>query len=454
MKIVVIVGHPDTGSFNHAIAKTAVETLQRQGHTVVFHDLYAEGFDPLLPAAEIPKDAPLEPAIAQHCAEIAAADGIVVVHPNWWGQPPAILKGWVDRVFRPGVAYRFLEGDSGEGVPLGLLKAKAALVFNTSNTSEVRELRVFGDPLEALWKNCIFGLCGVETFYRKMFSTVVTSSAEQRAAWLGEVEATVSQYFPAEDGRRQVPILEFDPAPEALIEPSRFIEPIDVPEHCVICFFQEVIAKLCQDGRATLLSEAIRSEAGTHPLYGLDVGGRRLGVFHPGVGAPLVAGMLEEVIALGCKKFVVCGGAGVLDKDVAVGHLIVPSSAVRDEGTSYHYLPPSREVAANPAGIAAVERVLKAHRCDYLIAKTWTTDAFYRETPAKVQLRKAEGCLTVEMEAAALFAVAQFRGVVLAQILYGGDDVSGDKWDSRLWDERSSVREKLFWLAAEACLAL
>jgi putative NADPH-quinone reductase/uridine phosphorylase len=453
MNIVVVLGHPDTGSFNHAIAKTAVEALQRSGHSVILHDLYAEGFDPLLPAGEIPEGALLGAVIAQHCAEIATADGIVIVHPNWWGQPPAILKGWVDRVFRPGLAYRFLEGDSGEGVPLGLLKAKAALVFNTSNTSEVRELRAFGDPLETLWKNCIFRLCGVEEFYRKTFSTVVTSSAEQRATWLSEVRETVNQYFPAEDGRRQYPILEFDPAPEALIEPSRLIEPIDVPEHCVICFFQEVITKLCQAGQATLLSEP-RSEAGIHPLYGLDVGGRRLAVFHPGVGAPLAAGLLEEVIALGCKKFVVCGGAGVLDKDVTVGRLVVPSSAIRDEGTSYHYLPPSREVAANPAGIAAVEQVLKAHQCDYLIAKTWTTDAFYRETPAKIQLRKAEGCLTVEMEAAALFAVAQFRGVVLAQILYGGDDVSGDKWDSRLWDERISVREKLFWLAAEACLSL
>jgi putative NADPH-quinone reductase/uridine phosphorylase len=453
MNIVVVVGHPETGSFNHAIAKTAVEALQHNGHAVILHDLYAEGFDPLLPVAEIPEGTPLEPTIAQHCGEIAEADGIVIVHPNWWGQPPAILKGWVDRVFRPGLAYRFLEGDSGEGVPQGLLKAKAALVFNTSNTPEVRELRVFGDPLETLWKNCIFRLCGVENFYRKMFSTVVTSSAEQRAAWLSEVQATVSQYFPAEDGRGQYPILEFDPTLEAVIEPSRLIESIDVPEHCVICFFQEVIAKLCQDGRATLLSEP-KSEAGTHPLYGLDVDGRRLAVFHPGVGAPLAAGLLEEIIALGCKKFIVCGGAGVLDKDVAVGHLIVPSSAIRDEGTSYHYLPPSREVAAHPAGIAAVEQVLKAHRCDYLIAKTWTTDAFYRETPTKIQLRKAEGCLTVEMEAAALFAVAQFRGVVLAQILYGGDDVSGDKWDARLWDERSSVREQLFWLAAEACLAL
>jgi uridine phosphorylase len=137
-----------------------------------------------------------------------------------------------------------------------------------------------------------------------------------------------------------------------------------------------------------------------------------------------------------------------------VGHLIVPTSAVRDEGTSYHYLPPGREVDASPEAVAAIERVLQDRGRRYLLSKTWTTDAFYRETPAKVQLRKSEGCLTVEMEAAAFFAVAQFRRVPFAQILYGGDDVSGNEWDHRGWHERASVREVLFWLAAEACLLL
>lgn len=249
------------------------------------------------------------------------------------------------------------------------------------------------------------------------------------------------------------PILEFDPNPEAVIEPGREIKAIDIPEHCVICFFSEVFAKLSQDGTAKVLAE-LRWENGPHPVYELEVGGRRLAAFHPGVGAPLAAGLLEEVIALGCKKFVSCGGAGVLDRDVAIGQIVVPVSAVRDEGTSYHYLPPGREVNASPDGIAAIERVLKKHRHDYIVAKTWTTDAPYRETPSKVQLRKSEGCLTVEMEAAAFFAVAQFRGVVFAQMLYGGDDVSGDKWDTRSWQDRESVREQLFWLAAEACLDL
>ncbi len=135
MRISIILAHPDVQSFNHAIAQTAAEKLKRNGHNVVLHDLCAEGFDPLLPACEFPQQASLPDEIERHCREISAADGIVIVHPNWWGQPPAILKGWVDRVIRPGVAYKFLDGDSGEGVPVGLLRAKAAVVFNTSNTS-------------------------------------------------------------------------------------------------------------------------------------------------------------------------------------------------------------------------------------------------------------------------------------------------------------------------------
>ncbi|MCL5998870.1 MAG: NAD(P)H-dependent oxidoreductase [Chloroflexi bacterium] len=195
MPISVILAHPDCQSFNHAIAHTALTELRRNGHTVCFHDLYAEAFDPILPATEIPRGVALPPDITVHCEEIAAADGIVVIHPNWWGQPPAILKGWVDRVIRPDVAYRFLEGDDGEGVPAGLLKAKAALIFNTSNTPQAREMTVFGDPLETLWRNCIFGLCGVENVHREMFNVVVTSTPVQRRAWLARVRDAVTQIF-------------------------------------------------------------------------------------------------------------------------------------------------------------------------------------------------------------------------------------------------------------------
>ncbi len=196
MNILLILAHPDRNSFNAAIAKRCLEMLTANGHSVVFHDLYAEGFDALLPTREIPRAAELSAELKQHCMELAAAEGIIVVHPNWWGQPPAILKGWIDRVVRPGVAYEFIEGDAGEGVPVGLLKARSALVFNTSNTESGREETVFKDPLETIWKNCIFGLCGVDEFFRKMFSIVVTSSRAQRIAWLDEVSEIVTRYYP------------------------------------------------------------------------------------------------------------------------------------------------------------------------------------------------------------------------------------------------------------------
>lgn len=253
--------------------------------------------------------------------------------------------------------------------------------------------------------------------------------------------------------QQDVPILEFDSNPEAILNPRHAFIPVDIPQHAIACFFQDVITTLMQHHEARIIGH-LNSEIGKHPVYEVTVEGKRLVVFHPGVGAPLVVGFLEEVIALGCTKFIACGGAGVLDGTLAVGHIVVPNVAVRDEGTSYHYLPPTREVSASSTGVAAIEAVLQAHNCEYVVGKTWTTDGLYRETATKVQRRRAEGCITVEMEAASFFAVAQFRGVTFAQLLYGGDDVSSEKWDSRHWTTHTSVREKLFWLAAEACLKL
>jgi len=195
MKILILLAHPSSDSFNHAIAAKVHETLLSMRHEVIFHDLYAENFDPLLGANEIPKDGEYNDSIRQHCEELQNAEGIVIVHPNWWGMPPAIMKGYIDRVFRPGIAYEFEEGDYGEGIPKGLLKAKTAIVFNTSDTNRDREENIFLDPLETLWKNCIFYLCGIKVFHRKMFRIMVTSTIEERENWLHEVENTVRKYF-------------------------------------------------------------------------------------------------------------------------------------------------------------------------------------------------------------------------------------------------------------------
>jgi uridine phosphorylase len=253
--------------------------------------------------------------------------------------------------------------------------------------------------------------------------------------------------------QQDFPILEFDTNKEAILNPRRAFPIVDMPQYAVACFFQDVITTLVEQHEARVLGH-LNSEIGRHPVYEVTIEGKQLAVFHPGVGAPLAVSFFEEMIALGCTKFIACGGAGVLDGTLAVGHIVVPDIAVRDEGTSYHYLPPAREVSASPTGVAALETVLQAHNCEYVVGKTWTTDGLYRETVAKVKRRRAEGCITVEMEVASFFAVAQFRGVTFAQLLYSGDDVSSEKWDSRHWTSHISVREKLFWLAAEACLSL
>lgn len=197
MDVSVILAHPRQKSFNHALAGEVLDALRQDRHTVRFHDLYTERFDPLLPFEEIRKGGRVDPRVAEHCAEIAEAEGIVFVHPNWWGQPPAILKGWVDRVLRAGVGYDFLEGDPGEGVPLGLLKARTAVVLNTSNTLPEREREVFGDPLETLWKNCILRFCGVRGFVRRTYAVMVTSTAEQRAGWLDDAREVATRAFSA-----------------------------------------------------------------------------------------------------------------------------------------------------------------------------------------------------------------------------------------------------------------
>jgi len=207
MNISIILAHPNPGSFNHAIADAAADALRRNGHQVVSHDLYHEHFPALLTAAELHKDAVLDAIVARHCAEIVAADGIIIVHPNWWGMPPAILKGWIDRVLRMGVAYRFVANDKGEGVPEGLLAAKSAVVFNTANTPDEREREIFGDPLELLWKRCIFALCGVKQVQRRAFTVVVTSTPELRAQWLAEVRRLVDAQFPASHKSPDEPVI-------------------------------------------------------------------------------------------------------------------------------------------------------------------------------------------------------------------------------------------------------
>lgn len=228
---------------------------------------------------------------------------------------------------------------------------------------------------------------------------------------------------------------------------------MEIPEYCVMCFFKDIVDKVVQLRNAEVVFED-KGCYGTNQFYQFSQNGRKIVLFHPIVGAPLAAAFLEIAIALGCRKFIVCGGSGVLDRTIPVGEFIVPNSAVRDEGTSYQYVEPEREIAVCEEALSALVSTLKDRNEEFRIGKTWTTDGLFRETASRVAQRKADGCIVVEMEASALLAVAEFRNVPLGYILTGGDDVSSDEWDPRAEVVRIPTREKMFWIAVDACLKL
>lgn len=247
-----------------------------------------------------------------------------------------------------------------------------------------------------------------------------------------------------------IPLLEFDSTRKSVINPEDLAHKHPrLPTRCVMCFFQDVIQTLVANGLATEVG-MLGSEIGPNPIYQLEFQEMPIAFVHAGLGAPLSGAFLEELISYGCDKIIACGGAGVIETKSNMGSIYLPTGAIRDEGLSYHYLPADQPAEAHPAAISAIQACLDTHGIPFKTGLTWTTDAIYRETRAKVDRRREQGCLTVEMEAAAFFAIAQFRDVIFGQILYGGDDVAAETWDNRSWQKATSLREKLFWLAVES----
>lgn len=238
--------------------------------------------------------------------------------------------------------------------------------------------------------------------------------------------------------RNKYPVCEHDTSRNPIINPADFLTKT-LPEKCVITFFRKELTQLVEDKQLPVIGH-LHSEVLDIPIYEYYTPSERICIAMAFCGAPGAVVTLEELHAMGCNKFIICGGAGSIKKDSKVGEIIVPIAAVRDEGTSYHYLEPSREVECHKATVDSVVSGLEKLGIPYTTGKTWTTDAIYRETPEMVELRRNEGCITVEMETAAFFAVSKYYDIPLAQLLYAGDDVSGEKWDARNWDKQKSVR--------------
>ena len=203
----------------------------------------------------------------------------------------------------------------------------------------------------------------------------------------------------------------------------------DISPVAVLCFFNELLDELAAEG-VLATKYVLRSEIGRNPVYELLTEEGPVSVIHPGVGAPLAAGFVEEIASLGVTTLVACGGAGALVDELDLGHVMVVASALRDEGTSFHYAAPSRIIDADPLGVKVLGEVLDEHHVTHFVGRTWTTDAFFRETRSRINRRIEERCSMVDMESSAFIAVARYRGLRFAQLLYAGDSLAGDEWDS------------------------
>lgn len=236
----------------------------------------------------------------------------------------------------------------------------------------------------------------------------------------------------------------------ALFSPCDTTEKItDFPKICVSTFSENIIQKFASLDGAEKIAELYTAN-GAVPVYRFCYKGVDIAFYMSRVGAPACVSGFEEIVAMGAEKFVLFGSCGVLDDEKVKDRIVIPVSAVRDEGTSYHYVPPSPEIQAEESGVRVLESVLQNSRIPYVKGKTWTSDAIYRETLPLIEERKADGCIVVEMECASMLAVAKYRNIPFVQFLYGADCLGTETWEIRdLTDYGLTNADKYMLLAFE-----
>ena len=247
---------------------------------------------------------------------------------------------------------------------------------------------------------------------------------------------------------------EFDNNKRAIINAFDVHEKVEgMPEVAIACFSFKLFDKIVAGGKCVKITEL--HNTGEHKdVYEIEYNDHRFALFKIGVGAPVAVGDIEDMYALGVKKFIVFGNCGVLDNSIDDCSIIIPNKALRDEGTSFHYMEPSRSVDLNNKYVIEFKEILNKLGYSYTEGTTWTTDAFYRETRDKVNKRRKEGAITVEMEASALQAVCNFRECELFIFFYAGDNLAGEKWDERSLsgDIKLDEKSRIAYLALElAC---
>ena len=219
------------------------------------------------------------------------------------------------------------------------------------------------------------------------------------------------------------------------------------PESVILCYQSSLLAHILE--RHEVTSTERGAIVSLHLLNDTDNRVAIKGDF--GIGAPAAIVVLEELIVQGVRRFLSIGTAGSLQRDLAIGNIVVCDRAIRDEGTSHHYLPPETYAHASPAMTSRLVEALQAANIAHSVGTSWTIDAPYRETVAEVRHYQAKGALTVEMEAAALFAVAQYRGVEMGSLLTISDSLADLTWDPHFRSDTTRIGlETLYQVALQA----
>ena len=249
---------------------------------------------------------------------------------------------------------------------------------------------------------------------------------------------------------------EFDNCKSSTFNPEEIENRIiGFPTIGITCFSKKLMDRYVEIFNGEKISE-ISNANGRVPVYKINYKGLDIALFMSRVGAAACTVSYEEVIVMGLEKLIMFGTCGVLEKSIDDLAIIIPNSAIRDEGTSYHYIKSHREIEVNKKYKKEFIEILNNNQVDYTEGKVWTTDAPYRETKEKVLRRKEEGAICVDMECSAMNAVADFRGKDFFQFFYAADNLDSNKWDKRSLgnDDRLAEKEKIIYLALELAYSI
>ncbi len=249
---------------------------------------------------------------------------------------------------------------------------------------------------------------------------------------------------------------EFDYCKEAIINPEMVVSKVtNFPEVTISCFSRTLFEKILTYFAPKLIAE-LHIATGISPVYEIEYKGKRFALYQSYVGEPACVGMYEDLIAIGSKRLILLGNCGVLDKNIKDCGIVIPTKAIRDEGTSYHYAEASDTIEVNKKYREEFIEVLNEAGYPYVEGTTWTIDACYRETHEKMNRRKEQGAIIVEMECAGMQALCDFRNTEFFQFIYAGDNLDHDTWDPRSISGETKLDEKskIMFLAFELGLKI